>query len=105
RTEDVQADQARTRSDAEDPDPAGNAERAAVGGDVIDVPALGGDGTRVKKCLATTGRGARAGAAEVLVVDEDVLAVGADEVLVVRVDAVSDVRDLDASAGVPESLG
>ena len=44
----------------------------------------------VEEGLAAAGRGVGAGPAEVLVVDEDVLAVGADEVGVVEVDAVGD---------------
>ena len=65
---------------------------------------LGGDRTGVEERLGATGRRVRARAAEVLVVDEHVLAVGPDEVGVVDVEPVGDEPDLDAGAGVAETL-
>ena len=96
-SEDVQPDQAGARGDALDADVARAVEgQGAVLADVVHPLALGGDGAGVEEGLVTPGghRGALSG--EVLVVDEDVGAVGADEVGVVDVEAVGDERDLDA---------
>ena len=68
-------------------------------GDVVRDEALAGDGVRVEEGLVAAGGLPRAVTGEVLVVDEGRLAVLADEVDVVRVDAVRDVGDLHAGAG------
>ena len=62
--------------------------------EVVDHAALGGDRAGVAEGLGAAGRRGRPVAGEVLVVDEDVAAVGPDEVGVVDVHAVGDERDL-----------
>ena len=97
-----QPDQAGAGRDTDDPDVAAGRQRVRLVHElreVVDDGALRGDRRCVAECLAAVRRRARAGAGEVLVVDEDVLAVGPDEVGVVRVDAVGDEGDLDARAG------
>ncbi len=63
---------------------------------VVGLVALRGDRARVEERLAAVGRRADTEPAEVLVVEDDVLAARADQVRVVRVDAVGDDADLDA---------
>ena len=102
-----EADQARAGSDADDPDVAARRQRVGLVDElreVVDDDALRSDGRRVAERLPAVGGRARAGAGEVLVVDEHVLAVGADEVGVVRVHAVGDERHGDAVA-VRQLLG
>src|SRR6185437_14513000 len=104
RAEHIEAHQAGTRCDAENPDQAWSAKPVTVVLNVVDVPALCGDGTRVEERLTAAGVSAGPGAAEVTVVHEDVLTVGTDEVGVVDVDAIGDPRHLDAGPGVAKAL-
>ena len=90
--EHLHADQRGAGRDALDADVAARGQRVRrvdERREVVDLPALGGDRAGVAERLGGAGRGVRAVTAEVLVVDEDVRAVGADEVGVVRCPAPS----------------
>ena len=65
-------------------------------GQVVGLVALRGDRPGVEERLPAIGRSADAEPAEVLVIEDDVLATRADQVRVVRVDAVGDDPDFDA---------
>ena len=69
--------------------------RVDEAGQVVGLVALRGDRARVQERLAAIGRRAGTETAEVLVVEDDVLAAGPDQIGVVRVDAVGDDADLD----------
>ena len=104
--EDVEPDQAGARCDALDADVAGPGDRVrSEVGDVVHLAALGGDRGGVAERLLAAGRDVQALAAEVLVVHEHVLAVGADEVGIVDVQPVGDEPDRDAAAVEPERAG
>ena len=91
--------QARTGCDSHDLDVASGRQR--VGrvdeiGQIVARVALSGDGTGVQERLPAVGRRRDAEAAEVLVVEDHVVAVRPDQVGVVRVDAIGDDPDFDA---------
>ena len=105
RAEDVQSDQARSGSDAENPNVARLGQAGVEVLEVVDLPALRGDRTRVLECLAPIGRSRCPGSAEVLVVDEHRLTVGSNEVRIVDVETVSNEPDLYAGTRVAQCLG
>ncbi len=101
-----EADKAGAGGDTLDADEARTVERQrAEVADVVDLAALRGDRRRVAERLRAAGRRRRAEAAEVLEVDEHVLAVGANEIGIVGVERVGDPTYGDACTGDPERPG
>ena len=104
--EDVEADELGAGGHPLDADVAGSPHRVGtVSGDVVGLPALGGDRAGVTERLFAPGRHVRPLATEVLVVDEDVRSVRTDEVRIVDVQPIGDEAHRHAAAVEAERAG